>query len=115
MLSAELGEKIEYVLDQLETVGGDRLKSTHNTTAWHPDPLITSNPTPPPRSLLSEPNFIKGARSLAAHNLVLDVWAYHTQLEEVCALARSCPDTTIVIDPLGWPLHGKPNILKIKY
>ena len=103
-----LGSHVDEVLDHLEVAGGGRLKGIRNTTAWHADPSILSNPIPPPAGLLTQQTFIHGARCLGKRALVLDVWAYHTQLDEVHALARACPDTVIVIDHLGGPLGVGP-------
>lgn len=103
-----LGNHVDYVLDRLDAAGGGRLKGIRNTTAWHSDPRILSNPMPPPPGLLSEATFANGVRCLGKRRLVLDVWSYHTQLDEVYALARACPDTVIVIDHLGGPLGVGP-------
>jgi L-fuconolactonase len=99
-----LGDRVEPVLEALQRAGSDRLRGIRNQTAWHPDPLIVSNPVPPRPGLLAHPQFLAGARRLSVHRLTLDVWAYHTQLAEVADLARSCPDTLIVLDHLGGPL-----------
>ncbi|MCA1326329.1 amidohydrolase family protein [Herbaspirillum sp. alder98] len=103
-----LGEAVAPVLDALAAAGNGRLRGIRNTTAWHGDAAIRSNPVPPPPGLLLEPKFQAGARRLPAHGLTLDVWAYHTQLDEVLALARACPDTTIVLDHVGGPLGAGP-------
>jgi len=55
-----------------------------------------------------DPRFEEGVRRLAGHGLSLDVWAYHTQLAEVFALARACPAVTIVLDHLGGPIGVGP-------
>ncbi len=103
-----LGNNVDRVLDHLEIAGGGRLKGIRNTTAWHSDPNILSNPIPPPPNVLTEVTFVDGTRRLGKRKLVLDVWSYHTQLDEVEALARKCPDTVIVIDHLGGPLGAGP-------
>jgi predicted TIM-barrel fold metal-dependent hydrolase len=99
-----LGDGIERILEALHRAGGERLRGVRNQTAWHADPDIVSNPIPPKPGLLTHSQFLAGARRLPAHRLTLDVWAYHTQLIEVADLARSCPDTLIVLDHLGGPL-----------
>lgn len=103
-----LGEKVVPVLEALKQAGGDRLRGIRNTTAWHSDPAIRSNPVPPPAGMLADTRFHAGARQLARHGLSLDVWAYHTQLEEVLALAKACPDTQLVLDHAGGPLGAGP-------
>lgn len=99
-----LGHNVDYVLDHLVAAGGGRVKGVRNTTAWHADSSIVSNPVPPPANMLIETAFIEGTRRLGQRKLVLDIWAYHTQLEEVERLSQACPETTIVIDHIGGPL-----------
>ena len=99
-----LGERLEPVLEALLRAGGGRLRGIRNQTAWHEDPEITSNPVPPQPGLVAHPTFAAGARTLPRYGLTLDIWAYHTQLDEVITLADACPDTTIVLDHCGGPL-----------
>ncbi|MGV7213735.1 amidohydrolase family protein [Bradyrhizobium sp. UFLA05-112] len=99
-----LGDRVDAVLDVLCRAGGDRFRGIRNQTAWHADADIVSNPVPPKPGLLTHPQFMAGACRLPSYRLTLDVWAYHTQLAEFAELARSCPDTLIVLDHLGGPL-----------
>lgn len=103
-----LANRLESVLDALSRAGGGRLRGIRNQTAWHADPAIASNPVPPEQGVLRDPAFAAGVRQLASRGLVLDVWAYHTQLDEVAALADACPDTVIVLDHCGGPLGTGP-------
>ncbi len=103
-----LGADVEPVLDALIAAGNGRLRGIRNTTAAHPDPRIRSNPQPPPEGILLEAGFQAGAALLGRRRLPLDVWAYHTQLAEVDALVRACPDTLIVLDHCGGPLGVGP-------
>jgi len=99
-----LGAKVVPVLEAERRAGGDRLRGIRNTTAWHEDPVIRSNPKPPPPGLLSSDAFRQGVRCLAREKLSLDVWAYHTQLKEVIELARLNPDVSLILDHVGGPL-----------
>ncbi|MBB5390908.1 MULTISPECIES: amidohydrolase [unclassified Herbaspirillum] len=103
-----LGEGVQPVLEALLHAGNGRLRGIRNTTAWHADPAIRSNPLPPPPGMLADARFRQGARLLAKYDLPLDVWAYHTQLDEVLALAQACPETRIVLDHAGGPLGAGP-------
>ncbi|MEH3023619.1 MAG: amidohydrolase family protein [Pseudomonas oryzihabitans] len=103
-----LGDAVQPVLEEMLERAGGRLRGVRNTTAWHPDPRLVTNPVPPPAGVLGEPGFLRGAGCLARHGLVLDVWAYHTQLDEVIALAQRLPDQRIVLDHLGGPLGAGP-------
>lgn len=99
-----LGAKVAPVLAALDRAGGDRLRGIRNTTAWHADQAIRSNPHPPPPGLLSSSGFRQGVRCLSQENLSLDVWAYHTQLDEVIDLARQNIDVPLILDHVGGPL-----------
>jgi L-fuconolactonase len=48
-------------------------------------------------------DFIAGVRLLGQRGVVCDICARHWQLESVIAMARACPDTTIVVNHLGKP------------
>lgn len=99
-----LGHSVLPVLEEMVERCGPRLQGIRNTTAWHPDPQIVSNPTPPPAGILQDERFRQGVSCLQRHDLKLDVWAYHTQLSEVLGLAMAFPDQTIILDHVGGPL-----------
>lgn len=103
-----LGDRVEPILEALIRAGGGRLSGIRNQTAWHPDPAIRSNPLPPPPGLLRSDTFGRGVAALARHGLGLDVWAYHTQLDDLYDLAKGHPDVRIVIDHCGGPLGVGP-------
>jgi len=109
MADLQLGNDVRPVLDALTEAGQARLKGIRNTTAWHADPAVRSNPNPPPDGLLRTEAFRAGAQAVAAHGLSLDIWAYQTQLDEVCALAEAVPDLTVIVDHCGGPLGVGPN------
>lgn len=102
------GAGIIPVLEEMQARSGGRLRGIRNATAWHPDPRLVSNPRPPPAGILMDERFHAGVACLARHELSLDIWAYHTQLDEVLALARKFPDQLIVLDHCGGPLGAGP-------
>ena len=99
-----LGNGIEPILEALERAGGGRLRGIRNQTARHDDPEITSNPVPPPAGMVANRRFAEAGRLLPTYGLTLDVFCYHTQLDEIVVLADACPDTTIVLNHCGCPL-----------
>ncbi len=105
----QLGENVAPVLEALADAGQGRVKGIRNTTAWHADPAVRSNPNPPPRGLLQTEAFRAGARKVGAYGLCLDVWAYQTQLGEVRALAEAAPGLTVIVDHCGGPLGVGPH------
>lgn len=102
------GERIVPVLEEMQARSGGRLRGIRNATAWHGDPRLVSNPRPPPAGILMDERFHEGVTCLARYGLSLDIWAYHTQLDEVLALARRFPDQPIVLDHFGGPLGAGP-------
>ncbi len=98
-----LGDAVEAVLDAHTAVAAGRLRGVRYSTAWDADPAIhASYPTRP--GMLLEASVQAGARKLALHGLVLDVWVYFHQLGDVAALADACPGLTIVVDHAGGPV-----------
>lgn len=103
-----LGDRVEAVLQAHERAAGPRFAGVRNRTAWHPSPEVRSNLLTPAPGPLEHPDFVTGARVLARHGLALDVWAYHTQLPHVLALARAVPSLTVVVNHCGGPLGVGP-------
>ncbi|WP_245215764.1 amidohydrolase family protein [Pararoseomonas baculiformis] len=108
MVDLMLGDGVVPLLERHIRAAGDRFRGVRNQTAWHVAPEINSNPVPPRPGLLSEPAFRHGAARLEEHGLSLDIWAYHTQLDEVLDLARALPGLTLVLDHCGGPLGAGP-------
>lgn len=104
----QLGAEVRPVLAALAGAAEGRLRGIRNTTAFHPDPRVRSNPRPPPDGLLRSAAFLEGARAVAESGLVLDIWAYQTQLDEVAQIARAVPELTVVLDHCGGPLGVGP-------
>jgi L-fuconolactonase len=81
------------------------------------DPALTASqgnfhPTP---NMYMDPKFREGFSLLEKHDLVFDAFIFSEQLDEVRDLAKSFPNTTIVLDHCGSPLasmgnyHGAPD------
>ena len=95
-----LGEGVEDVLDVMAEAARGRLRGVRNTTAWHADADIRP-PADPAPDLLRDDCVRAGIARVGARGLALDVWNYHTHLDEVRDLARLFPDLTIVLDHIG--------------
>ena len=54
-----------------------------------------------PPSLMADARFREGFSRLAPVNLTFDAWLFHPQLGELTDLARTFPETTIVLDHVG--------------
>ncbi len=106
-----LGEAVEPVLLAQIAAGGGRFRGVRHSAAWDADPIIGNGAKAP--GLYLDAQFGRGLDRLAALGLSLDAWAFHTQLDEVTALATAHPDAPIVLchcgGPLGYgPYGGRP-------
>ena len=58
---------------------------------------------------MADVKFRQGVAQLGRYGLSLDVWAYHTQLDEVYDLARANPSVTVIVDHFGGPVGVGPH------
>jgi predicted TIM-barrel fold metal-dependent hydrolase len=103
-----LGNAVAPVLEAMQAATGGRLCGVRNATVWHPDPAVASSTATLIPGLLTDTGFQLGAAQLGRYGLSLDIWAYHTQLQDVLALARKIPDVTVIIDHFGGPVGVGP-------
>jgi len=98
------GDALDEVLRAHIKAGQGRVKGVRHSTAWDRDPEVF-NPElgGGPHALAHEP-FRAGVAHLATLGLSFDTWVYHPQIPEVAALARACPQTTIVLNHAGGPV-----------
>jgi len=99
-----LGTDVEEVLNAHIVAGNGRFRGVRHATAWHPDASIRNAHTDPPEYLLRSETFRESLEVLGRLNLTFDAWIYHHQIPDLIDLARSVPDTTIVLDHFGGPL-----------
>ncbi|MGS0744032.1 amidohydrolase family protein [Glaciimonas sp. GG7] len=102
-----LGDKVDDVLQAHIDAGLGRFRGIRHISARH-DAFSASLLPPPQHRLLAEPAFRAGFARLTAFNLTFDAWLYHTQIDELTALARAFPDTPIVLNHVGGPLGVGP-------
>ena len=102
-----LGDAVAPVLEAHAVAGAHRLRGIRHSCAYDASPQISSYKSPP-KGLLLDSRFRAGFARLQEHGLSFDAWLYHPQLPEVTDLARAFPDTTIVLDHIGGPLHIGP-------
>jgi predicted TIM-barrel fold metal-dependent hydrolase len=99
-----LGDAVEDVLNQHLAAAHGRLRGVRQRAATVAGPLGRIAPEPRRPHLLCEPAFLRGFARLASLGLSFDTWIYHTQLQELLAVADRFPETTIVLDHVGGPL-----------
>ena len=77
------------------------LKGLRRMASHHPDAGIYQWADEP--HLYRNPKFLKGFEVFAKTNLSFDAWVYSNQLQDVIALAKTFPQTPLVLDHLGTP------------
>jgi len=99
-----LGDAADPVLAAHVESGGGRFRGIRHASSWDASSAVRNAHTQPPAGLLSDTRFREGFACLAKNGLSFDAWLYHPQIPELTALARSFPDTTIILDHVGGPL-----------
>jgi predicted TIM-barrel fold metal-dependent hydrolase len=99
-----LGEHLAPVLERHKAVAGERFRGIRHIAAWHADPTARGSMATPPPGLLGDAQARRGLGALKRLGLHFETYVYHTQLGELAALARDCPDLIIVANHLGGPI-----------
>jgi predicted TIM-barrel fold metal-dependent hydrolase len=98
-----LGEAVAPVLEAHVARGGERFRGVRFATAWSEAGMFGYACDPAGRGLMLDARLRDGARTLARMGLSLDLWCFHTQLDELADLAAAVPELTIVLDHIGTP------------
>ena len=98
-----LGSAVGEVLDA-HLAASSRFRGIRHASGWDASEEVRNSHTQPTQGLLLDEKFREGFAELAKRSLSFDAWLYHSQIPELCDLARAFPDTTIVFDHFGGPL-----------
>ena len=99
-----LGAPIDAVLDAQIAAGGGRFRGIRHGVTWDASDEIPNARTNPTRHLYLDPTFREGFARLAGRDLTFEGWCYHPQIVDLIDLARTFPDTTIILNHFGGPL-----------
>ncbi|AHK31678.1 hypothetical protein OPAG_05020 [Rhodococcus opacus PD630] len=99
-----LGAAVEPVLTGHMAAGRGRFRGVRFSTGWNASPEIANTQSGKRPGMLREAKILDGARVLARNSLTLDAWLFHTQLDDVAALADAVPDLKVVVNHSGGPL-----------
>jgi len=107
-----LGAEVRPVLEAHVAAGQGRFRGVRAHVAYHPDPAVGYPDLPryPKTNVMRTGEFLAGARCLADLGLVLDIWALHTQLDDIATFAAKIPDLPIMIDHCGGPIGIGPYV-----
>jgi predicted TIM-barrel fold metal-dependent hydrolase len=99
-----LGDGARAVLEAEISAGNGRFRGIRHSSPWDADPEVAGIYATRPKGLLLDPTFRKGFACLAPLGLSFDAWLFHPQIGELADLARTFPDTRIVLDHCGGPI-----------
>ena len=99
-----LGARARPVLEAHVVAGNGRFRGTRHAGGWDASPDVRNSHTHPPQGLYGQANYREGVAQLGALGLTYEAWQYHPQLDEVIALARAVPQTTMILNHCGGPL-----------
>jgi L-fuconolactonase len=94
----------QRVLEAHADAAQGRFRGVRVRAAWHADPAFAAPADGPNEHTIDAPELDRYCAMLAEMGLVLDLWVYHTQLEQAAALAKRHPRLTIVLNHCGGPL-----------
>ena len=89
---------------QAHQAASRRFRGIRQSSTWSDDPEISAGRKVNDGHLYLDPAFRRGFSRLARQGLSFDAYLFHPQLADLVDLARSFPDTLIVMDHLGTPL-----------
>jgi L-fuconolactonase len=104
-----IGARVRDVLEAEIAVGGGRFRGIRYGVAWDGSDAIgrfASRAVPPHQA--RDPKFREGFAQLAQLGLTFESWQYHPQLSDAIDLARTFPDTTIILNHVGGVLGVGP-------
>jgi len=99
-----LGDAVGPVLDAHIEAGGGRFRGIRHRASWDASVDIPNSQPTTIENLYLDASFRQGFSKLALRNLSFEGWCYHPQISQLTDLARSFPDTTIILNHFGGPL-----------
>jgi predicted TIM-barrel fold metal-dependent hydrolase len=103
------GAAVHEVLEAELRAGCGRFRGIRHGVSWDPSDAIQKFATRviPPHQL-RDAKFREGFAELAPLGLSFESWQYHPQLQDAIDLARTFPETTIILDHVGGVLGVGP-------
>lgn len=95
---------LEAILDAHDAASGGRFRGIRDSLAHALEPDAHMIPGRYGEGKFEQPAFRAGLARLGERGLSYDCWLFHHQNVEFAALARSAPETTMVLDHFGTPV-----------
>ncbi len=101
-------DDLAETLDAHREAAGGRFRGIRHSLAWAPADLELMIRGRGVEGLFADDSFRRGLKLLGREGLTYDSWHYHFQNEEFLAVARSAPETVMILDHFGTPLGVGP-------
>jgi L-fuconolactonase len=98
------GAVIGAVLEAHLKAGGDRFRGIRHSASYDADANVLGPLVRVGAGLFTSKPFREGYAQLGKYNLSFDAWLLEPQLGELIDLARSFPNTPVILDHVGTPL-----------
>ena len=97
-----VGARVRELLEAQITAAGGRLRGLRHGVAWDSHEAVNKYASRKvPLHQVMDPKFREGLAQLAPLGLSFESWQYHPQLPDATDLARSSPQTTIILNHVG--------------
>jgi predicted TIM-barrel fold metal-dependent hydrolase len=101
------GAAVREAVEAHIAAGQGRFRGIRDPLMWDGSDINYGVRRPPP-DRMSDPRFREGFAQLAPLHMTFDAWLFHPQLPLLTGLARSFPDTPIILNHVGAPLGVGP-------
>ena len=105
-----LTDSLDDVLNLHSEISENRLKGIRHPAARAEYPEALSISVCAPEGLYEDTKFKEGLKILGRKGLSYDAWHYHYQTQAFTALARSVPETILILEHFGTPLGVGPYV-----
>ncbi|MFB9128358.1 amidohydrolase [Paraburkholderia dipogonis] len=95
------GVAVRDVLEAHLAAGQGRFRGVRHLVTWDADLTLVNPVSAAPRGLLLDRDYRAGVAQLGPLGLSYDAWLFFPQLPELFELAKSCPDTPVIINHCG--------------
>lgn len=106
-LDLTFGAAVREALEAHIAAGNGRFRGIRDPLMWDGSDINYGVRRPPP-DRMTDPRFREGLAQLAPLGMTFDAWLFHPQLPLLIDLARSFPETTIILNHIGAPLGVGP-------
>jgi len=103
-----LGDEVDEVLDAHEEAGKGLFRGIRHAGAREENMEALLIKGLGEKDLFERKDFRHGVKLLGRRGLTYESWHYHHQIKSFTALARTVPDTVIILDHFGTPLRVGP-------